>query len=486
MEIATCTYQEFTPDMGVPVRTTVGRPRFRLGYELTAHARTLTPTRDLLKIEDEAAYEAGYRALLGTRGADAIRTELEGIAAQHGNGRLVLLCFDRLDKPNSWCHRTHAARWLGEHLDLDAPELGARRAPVPAQRPAPAKKATAPAAPPGHPRTVQKRVPIDRIDRDPSQPRKVFDQAKLEELAGSMRELGQLQPISLRYVPASRRYVIVLGERRWRAAQMAGLTELDAVVVHGLAGDDRETLARQVAENVGRADMTPMEEAESFKRLTDAEFTVDEVAKRVGKSASYVGWRIDLMRLCEPAREALSKGHLTVGLAWYVSLLNPGNQARFLTRHARGEFKSVRAAEAFARAARTEEQRQEQQGSFFVLAEETPAREDGQGTIPLALDLPEGERERITTERGKLTGRIDRLSTAGDLLADLASMDAADLALLLDGTPGGVAGHAQRLEHLRDVLMRAHKNLRKAQAIASVRASGLTVNPDAATFPAAS
>ncbi|MFE6021611.1 ParB/RepB/Spo0J family partition protein [Streptomyces sp. NPDC056441] len=82
-------------------------------------------------------------------------------------------------------------------------------------------------------KTVLKTVPIDRIDRDPSQPRELFDQAKLEELAGSIRELGQLQPVSLRYVPATRRYVIIMGERRWRAAGMAGLPEMTALVFHG-------------------------------------------------------------------------------------------------------------------------------------------------------------------------------------------------------------------------------------------------------------
>ncbi|WP_406128026.1 ParB/RepB/Spo0J family partition protein [Streptomyces sp. NBC_00989] len=497
LRLATCTYQEFTPDMGIPVRTTVGRPRWRLPYELAGHAKTLTPTRDLLKIEAEDAYEAGYRALLTTRGIDAIRAELEEIAAQYESGRLVFLCFDKLSVANNWCHRSYAARYLSEHMGLTIPELGACTAPA---RPAPRPKAVEPAKVSNQrevlankvtetrarSKTVQKVIPIDRIDRDPTQPRKVFDQAKLEELAGSIKKLGLLQPVSVRYVPSTKRYVLIAGERRWRSSQMAGLTEMPAVVNHGVQDGDREILAKQVAENVGRADMTPIEEAESFKRLTDAEYTIDEVSEMVGKSAAYVGWRIDLLRLCEPAQEALSKGYLTVGLAWYVSLLNCDNQMRFLTRHARGEFRSARDAEAFAQAARTEEKRQEEQGSFFVLADEAPTGKTGaQDALPGPLDVPSEERERIAADRNALVRKIDRLSAAGEILSALAGADPEGLALLLAGTPGGVPGHAQRMEHLRDLTLRATKNLRQAQAIASVRASGLRINPEAVTSSSA-
>ncbi|MEW2568358.1 ParB/RepB/Spo0J family partition protein [Streptomyces sp. NPDC047070] len=361
---------------------------------------------------------------------------------------------------------------------------------APAKKTAPKKAAPKKAAPkataPAEVKTVQKVVPIDRIDRDPSQPRTVFDQAKLEELAGSIKELGLLQPVSLRYVPATKRYVLIAGERRWRSSKLAGLTEMPAIVSHGVQEGDRETLARQIAENVGREDMTPVEEAESFKRLTDAEYSIDEVSKMVGKSPAYVGWRIDLLRLCEPAREALAKGHLTVGLAWYVSLLNCDNQMRFLVRHTRGEFKSTRDAEAFAQAARTEEKRQEQQGSFFVLADEAAtSTSGGQDALPGSLDVPEEERERITADRSKLVGRIDKLGVAGEILSALATADPQELALLLGGTPGGVPGHQLRIEHLRELTLKATKNLREAQAIAAVRAGSIAINPEAAALTAA-
>ncbi|MEU6928980.1 ParB/RepB/Spo0J family partition protein [Streptomyces sp. NPDC046374] len=448
------------------------------------------------EIERTAELDAAYRAYVdeGIASTDGYYAPLDFQAwASTLGAPLVTAAADEAETP--------AEEITPEAPAEPAPTEAFSVEPAPAEEPAqepeaPAKKATrkpkkaAAKAPveqaPARPiKTVQKRVPIDRIDRDPSQPRQVFDQAQLEELAGSMKRLGQLQPVSLRYVPATRRYVLIMGERRWRAAQIAKLAELDAVVAHGIEDGDRETLARQVAENCGRADMTPIEEAESFKRLVDAEYTIDEVSEMVGKSPAYVGWRIDLLRLCDSAREALGKGHLPVGLAWYVSLLNCDNQMRFLTRYARGEFKSTRDAEAFAQAARAEEKRVEEQGSFFVLAEEATAGRDGQEAIPGSLDLPESEREKITADRTKLTGRIDKLSVAGEILSELASVDPEMLALLLAGTPGGVPGHAQRIEHLRDLTLRATKNLRQAQAIAAVRASSIQINPEAAATSAA-
>ncbi|MEU6628420.1 ParB/RepB/Spo0J family partition protein [Streptomyces parvus] len=356
----------------------------------------------------------------------------------------------------------------------------APRAKKAAEPKAPAKKAAAPKAP-AKKAATQKTIPIDRIDRDPNQPREHFDQAKLDELTKSMQKLGQLQPITVVYLTATKSYRIVMGERRWRAAKAAGLTEMTALVLHGVHDDPRTTLAMATAENVGRVDMTPIEEAKAFKRLEDAEYSIDEISEMVGKSAAYVGWRIDLLRLCDSAREALEKGHLTVGLSWYVSLLSTNNQMRFLARHARGEFKSTREAEAFAQAAREEEKRQEEQGSFFVLAEEAPALpgRDSQDAIPGSLDLPEDERERITSERAKLTKKIDRLGDLGAILSELATANPEELALLLAGTPGGVPGHMLRIEHLREVALSATKTLRQAQAIAAVRADSIRINPEA-------
>lgn len=332
-------------------------------------------------------------------------------------------------------------------------------------------------------RTVLKRIPVDRIDRDPRQPREHFDEAKLNELAGSLRRIGQQQAISVRYNPGTRRYTLIMGERRWRAAKIAGLTELDALVQHGIKDGDRTILMKAVAENVGRADMTELEEAKAFQRLVEDDgYTIEEVAEGVGRSAAYIGWRIDLLKLCPPAQEAMSKGHLPPALAWYVSKLSADNQSRFLAKYLRGAFSSTRDAEAFVNACRAEEERRASQGSFFVLADETaaPARPGAQDALPGAHDLPEEERERIVADRTRLTKRVDKLSTAGEILSELVAADPDELAVLLAGVGGGVAGYRQRIEHLRDLTTKAIKNLRDAQAIAAVRAGAIEINPQAA------
>ncbi|THA54305.1 ParB/RepB/Spo0J family partition protein [Streptomyces sp. A1136] len=332
---------------------------------------------------------------------------------------------------------------------------------------------------------TQKVIPIDRIDRDPNQPRELFDQAKLEELAGSMRELGQLQPISVRYDTGTRRYTIIMGERRWRAAKMAGLSEMTALVLHGAVGGSRELLAKQVAENVGRADMTAMEEAKSFKDLEKAGYTIEEIGRMCGKSPAYVGWRIDLLKLCDSAQDALAKGLLGVNLAWYAAQLSPQNQMRFLSRYTQGGFANDRDAEAFVKACRAEEERRESQGSFFVLTEETSGKKgDVQESILGDHDVPEEERERIISERSKLTKKIERLSAAGEILAELATADPEELALLLAGAAGGVDVHNKRIGHLRKLTGQVIANLTKAQAIASVRAGGIAINPDAVALEA--
>ncbi|MBA0053456.1 hypothetical protein E0L36_22030 [Streptomyces sp. AJS327] len=136
IKLATCTYQEFTPAMGTPVRTTVGHPRFPLAYQLGGIARSVTPTRTLLKIEAEDAYEWAYRRLLAERGVDAIREELTAIAGANDlEVPVVLLCFDKLSKPGNWCHRTMFGRWWTEETGEPVPELGASPTPKPTPPP---------------------------------------------------------------------------------------------------------------------------------------------------------------------------------------------------------------------------------------------------------------------------------------------------------------------------------------------------------------
>lgn len=313
---------------------------------------------------------------------------------------------------------------------------------------------TKPAGRPALParRTVATEIPVDRIDRHPGQPRTDFPERELDELAASMRASGQLQPIAVTYNPATRRYTLISGERRWRAAQRpdpttgATIATLHALVEYGLTDD--EVFARAVAENSARKDMTPMEEANAFHRLEEYGYPIERIVEVSGKTIEYVTYRLGLLNLIPAAQEALNKGHLLVGTAWYVRLLSPAAQQRFLRKLVRGEFATPRDAEAFAQACRNAEQA-EQDGLFG------------------ATEVTEERREAITARRRQVTGKMDRLASAGQILADLAAMDVADLAEALAGAPGGVGAYLMRAEHLRDLAGKTAATLRKAKALAA-------------------
>jgi len=299
--------------------------------------------------------------------------------------------------------------------------------------------------------TVQKTIATSRIVPDPEQPRKLFEQAGLDELAASMRELGQLQAITVRYDRTRRLYIIVAGERRWRAANMAGLTEMYAMVLQHV--DDEEAFIRSVAENVGRVDMTPIEEARAFQRLVDAGWSTEQIAARTGASVEKVGWRMDLLTLIPAAMDALSKGHLPVGLAWYVSRLEPTAQSVFLGKWGRGEFPTIRDAEAFVQACRAKASEQ-----FGLFGMEEPSVE---------------ERAQIIATRQRVASKVDQLAKAGEILHELGQMDPAELAKVLAGAHGGVDGYQARISHLQGAAAKAAGVLRKAKAIVSVSALDL-------------
>ncbi|MGD9799532.1 MAG: ParB/RepB/Spo0J family partition protein [Parvularculaceae bacterium] len=192
------------------------------------------------------------------------------------------------------------ARGLGRGLDAllgDAPSLR-REEPV-----------DAPAAGPGKRLTT---LPIEQLRPNPSQPRRHFNEDAIEELASSIRARGLLQPILVR--PAGRDdYEIVAGERRWRAAQRAGVHDVP-VVIREL--DDTEAAEIALIENVQRVDLNPMEEAAAYARLADVYGrTQDEISKAVGKSRSHVANMMRLMTLPPKCRKAVEEGALSMGHA---------------------------------------------------------------------------------------------------------------------------------------------------------------------------
>ena len=189
-------------------------------------------------------------------------------------------------------------------------------------------------------------VPIEHLSPNPDQPRRLFSETDIAELAASIREKGVLQPLLVRLQPGQTgHYQIVAGERRWRAAQMAGVRALPVVVREF---NDLEVLEIGVIENVQRADLTPLEEAAAYRTLAE-KFgrTQDEIAKTVGKSRSHVANAVRLLSLPEAVLAALETGQITAGHARAIA--TAPDPARLVARIVERGL-SVREAEALSRA----------------------------------------------------------------------------------------------------------------------------------------
>src|SRR5262249_55099705 len=160
----------------------------------------------------------------------------------------------------------------------------------------------------------QRRVPIEFLRPNPRNPRRDFAGAQLDELASSIKERGIIQPIAVRPVRgASDAYEIIAGERRWQAAQRAGLHDVPVVV---LDVSDVEALELAIVENVQREDLNPLEEAAGYQSLIDEfKYHQDEIAKVVGKSRSHVANTLRLLKLPEFVRSGIRSGQLSAGHA---------------------------------------------------------------------------------------------------------------------------------------------------------------------------
>ena len=158
------------------------------------------------------------------------------------------------------------------------------------------------------------RLPVAALEPNPRNPRHNFDSAELDDLANSIREKGILQPIIVRpSAGAHNRYEIIAGERRWRAAQQAGLGEVPVVVV---AASDSEALELAIIENVQRADLNAIEEARGYERLAhEFGYSQSDLARVIGKSRSHVANTVRLLKLPEPVSRMVSAGQLTAGHA---------------------------------------------------------------------------------------------------------------------------------------------------------------------------
>ncbi|HHI76489.1 MAG TPA: ParB/RepB/Spo0J family partition protein [Gammaproteobacteria bacterium] len=225
-------------------------------------------------------------------------------------------------------------RGLGRGLDA---LLGATQAASPetAASDAPAAAGAAPAT----------RLPVDRIQRGRYQPRRHFDEDRLRELADSIAAQGMVQPIVVR--PVGDAYEIIAGERRWRAAQLAGLAEVP-VVIHEV--DDQTAMAMALIENIQRDDLNPLEEAAALHRLLD-EFglTHQQVAQSVGKSRTTVTNLLRLLELDAAVKAMLEAGELEMGHARALLGLKNGALQLQAAREVVKKGLSVRETEALVR-----------------------------------------------------------------------------------------------------------------------------------------
>ncbi|GAA1919604.1 ParB/RepB/Spo0J family partition protein [Streptantibioticus ferralitis] len=241
---------------------------------------------------------------------------------------------------------------------------------------------------------------IDQIAPNPDQPRKFFDEAALNELVGSIKENGLLQPVVVRPVEGGEApYMLIAGERRWRACKEAGLKVVPAKVIEGTSEEQAYVLS--IAENVNRSDMTIMEEAGAYADLKAAGWTPAKIAKQFGKTETHITWRLGLLTLRPEVAEMVDKGQIKNNLAWHIAQLNPANQMVAAMRYVRGDFDSEAEAQHFANGLKMMEQQTSLTGEQAPDAEEAEKRKkakakakDGLGKaeeilIPLLEELGE-------------------------------------------------------------------------------------------------
>ena len=251
-------------------------------------------------------------------------------------------------------------------------------------------------------------LPISQVESCSSQPRKHFDEASLAELAASIQEHGIIQPLTVRKL-ASGYYQIIAGERRWRAARLAGLSDVPVIVIEA---DDRKAAELAMIENLQREDLNPMEEAAGFQSLIETyHMTQEEAATRVGKSRSAVTNALRLLSLTPSVRKLLEEGKLSAGHARALLPLSPAVQESAAAAVVSGGL-SVRQTEALAKRLSAEKK------------PEKPAPTGVDYTAEAQKDLSSKLGRGVKIVNGRKKGRIELeyygLDDLNDLLEALA------------------------------------------------------------------
>ncbi|WP_298034433.1 ParB/RepB/Spo0J family partition protein [uncultured Dysosmobacter sp.] len=252
-------------------------------------------------------------------------------------------------------------------------------------------------------------LPITSVENNSAQPRKSFDEAALAQLAESIRQHGVIQPLTVRKL-ASGYYQIVAGERRWRAARMAGLSEIPAMVIEA---DDRKAAELAMIENLQREDLDPIEEASGYQTLIQQyHMTQEEAAQRVGRSRSAVANTLRLLELCPAVQKQVKAGKLSAGHARALIPLSPALQAKAAEAIVQGDL-SVRQAEALAKRLAAEK-KPEKQAAVDQVDYAAEAQKD------LAAKLGRGVKIVTGRKKGRIELEYYGMDDLNDLLEALA------------------------------------------------------------------
>lgn len=236
-------------------------------------------------------------------------------------------------------------------------------------------------------------IPTSDIAPNPRQPRRHFDPHSISDLAASIRQVGVLQPVVVR--PVGDRYELVMGERRWRAAERAGLVTIPAIVVET---DDRGALERAVMENIHRADLNPLEEAAAFQQLIqEAGLTHEQLAERVGLSRPQISNTLRLLELPAGVQSLLFEGKISAGHARALLGLQGHPLIERVALRVAAEALSVRQTEELVRTSQFAEQ----------AAAPGPRRsQSSPGLIELGERLSDELSTRVTVSMGRRKGKI--------------------------------------------------------------------------------
>jgi ParB family transcriptional regulator, chromosome partitioning protein len=227
-------------------------------------------------------------------------------------------------------------------------------------------------------------LPLDRVAPDPDQPRKEFDSEAIERLAGSLKQRGQIQPIRVRWDESIQTWIIIAGERRWRAARLAGLATIAAVEVQGAPTPD-EVLEDQLVENCLRDDLKPIEQARAFESLMNRRsLTQAQVAERLHLSPSTISRALSLLTLPAAVQVEIDSGRVQPTVGYELAKIEDTSKRDSLTASAvRGEL--TQAAEVRQRTVRQKPARVEYRTSHGKVTIEVAADRDQDEAAVAAL-----------------------------------------------------------------------------------------------------